>query len=562
MATLEPSRSTSRGSASRKGKERAILSSAPGSSDGQQQQQGYDQDQDQERGAGGYGYEAQYQEPEYLTVEPSSHSRGTRRPVSSGDNYDRHQHHHRNERHERGTYDSRGTDDPELGQIDGGGGAGGSAGIGNQQGLGVSELGAAAVGSAGGAYPPVSEEEAEERRIQEHLSKIAARDMAHRKAARASKLYVNHPHPLPSNTNANNYQNNGISTALSAAPAVVATTLAAGLSRASTLLRNRTRRGQSGSTSSTSTGGRSYGGVGGSDHLGSEGGGAGAGKQQGRPGSMFGFWRIPSIDDTLAEEREDARRQGGWAREVGEGDADVELPYKPARSPLTPIPTISRPSSANPYDEHLTATTAAAAARTGYGQQQRIPSSSSISSVTDTLVPLDPNRGGRNSPSPTPRTTQPGIENDPIPSTRSTSDHYYQQQQQQRESPTRATAASGVAMSYAEEITEAAGEEVRHRHSGARRSETQQQQQQQTQQPYMPTATASGSGSGWKGEHWRGGAGYSDVYPGNGGGVSGQAVAGGQPVRQERWWHALCAWGNELDDGAEDGQAGRTNPFE
>lgn len=85
----------------------------------------------------------------------------------------------------------------------------------------------------------------------------------------------------------------------------------------------------------------------------------------------------------------------------------------------------------------------------------------------------------------------------------------------------------------------------------------------------MPTASAaasssgSGSGSGWKGEHWRGGAGYSDMYPvGSGGGGgggrggvsgSGQAQGAGQ-VRQDRWWHALCAWGSELDDGAEDGQ--------
>ncbi|KAJ9117410.1 hypothetical protein QFC24_006506 [Naganishia onofrii] len=315
MATLEPERSTSRGSGSRKGKERAILSAPPlGSNDGQpqQHQQGYDQERAE------YGYETQYQEPEYLTVDQPV----PRRPLSSGDSYDRRQHQHQQRNYDneqRGTYDSRGMDDPELG------------GVGNQQGLGVEDL-SPAVGATG-AYPPVSEEEAEERRIQEHLSKIAARDMARRKAARTSKLYT---HPVPNHNNYNNGTSNtsGITTALGAAPAVVATTLASGLSRASTLLRNRTRRGQSGSTSSTSTGGRSYGygggGVGGNDYLGSEGGGgragAGTGGKQGRPGSMFGFWRIPSIDDSVAEEREEVRRGGGgggWAQGEGDGEGQT-----------------------------------------------------------------------------------------------------------------------------------------------------------------------------------------------------------------------------------------------
>lgn len=152
MATLEPERSTSRGSGSRKGKERAILSAHPlGSDDGQpqQHQQGYDQERAE------YGYETQYQEPEYLTVDQPV----PRRPLSSGDSYDRRQHQHQQhqQRHydneQRGTYDSRGMDDPELG------------GVGNQQGLGVEDL-SPAVGATG-AYPPVSEEEAEERRIQE-----------------------------------------------------------------------------------------------------------------------------------------------------------------------------------------------------------------------------------------------------------------------------------------------------------------------------------------------------------------------------------------------------------
>lgn len=34
-----------------------------------------------------------------------------------------------------------------------------------------------------------------------------------------------------------------------------------------------------------------------------------------------------------------------------------------------------------------------------------------------------------------------------------------------------------------------------------------------------------------------------------------------EPLRRDKWWYAICSWGNELDDGT-DGQAGRTNPFE
>ncbi len=48
----------------------------------------------------------------------------------------------------------------------------------------------------------------------------------------------------------------------------------------------------------------------------------------------------------------------------------------------------------------------------------------------------------------------------------------------------------------------------------------------------------------------------------------GNSIAGGTRGRGnrngggEKWWHALCAWGEELDGDANDGQAGRTNPFE
>jgi hypothetical protein len=37
------------------------------------------------------------------------------------------------------------------------------------------------------------------------------------------------------------------------------------------------------------------------------------------------------------------------------------------------------------------------------------------------------------------------------------------------------------------------------------------------------------------------------------------------PAKPERWWHALCAWGSDLDGGhgrKTSNQAGRTNPFE
>lgn len=52
--------------------------------------------------------------------------------------------------------------------------------------------------------------------------------------------------------------------------------------------------------------------------------------------------------------------------------------------------------------------------------------------------------------------------------------------------------------------------------------------------------------SGWKGPHWYGGA--------SGGGYSeAQGTAMGD-IRRDRWWHALCAWGDDLDDGGQEGQ--------
>jgi len=62
------------------------------------------------------------------------------------------------------------------------------------------------------------------------------------------------------------------------------------------------------------------------------------------------------------------------------------------------------------------------------------------------------------------------------------------------------------------------------------------------------TSTAPGSPSyGYAGAEWRGGA---NAAP-----------------RPEKWWHALCSWGSDLDGGHDDvnegrNQAGRTNPFE
>ncbi|WOO79735.1 uncharacterized protein LOC62_02G003251 [Vanrija pseudolonga] len=51
---------------------------------------------------------------------------------------------------------------------------------------------------------------------------------------------------------------------------------------------------------------------------------------------------------------------------------------------------------------------------------------------------------------------------------------------------------------------------------------------------------------GYVGSEWRGGE-----------------AATNAPPRQERWWHSICSWGNDLDGGHDKSkQAGRTNPFE
>ena len=111
--------------------------------------------------------------------------------------------------------------------------------------------------------------------------------MARRKAARASKQFL--PAHGPSQ---------------GAALTPVTSTLANGLSRASTLLRNRTRRGNPSTSSGSST---------------LVAANEGPGK---RPTSGFGFWRIPSVDSAVAEEREDRRRRG-WQEQGVDDEADV-----------------------------------------------------------------------------------------------------------------------------------------------------------------------------------------------------------------------------------------------
>ena len=61
----------------------------------------------------------------------------------------------------------------------------------------------------------------------------------------------------------------------------------------------------------------------------------------------------------------------------------------------------------------------------------------------------------------------------------------------------------------------------------------------------------NGFAYGYAGPSWRGGAASQASNHRHGG---------------DKWWHALCAWGSDLDGGGEedqgDDQAGRTNPFE
>lgn len=58
---------------------------------------------------------------------------------------------------------------------------------------------------------------------------------------------------------------------------------------------------------------------------------------------------------------------------------------------------------------------------------------------------------------------------------------------------------------------------------------------------------------GWKGTGWRGGAETTMGGMRGGGGAAGyrQQDASGGVVVKEKWWSALCAWGHDLDEGAE-----------
>lgn len=76
--------------------------------------------------------------------------------------------------------------------------------------------------------------------------------------------------------------------------------------------------------------------------------------------------------------------------------------------------------------------------------------------------------------------------------------------------------------------------------------------------PALRTPIESG-GYGYAGAGWRGG----DAA------VGGAQGDQGRPKNStgEKWWHALCSWGNDLDGGYDDpnegrNQAGRTNPNE
>ncbi len=69
--------------------------------------------------------------------------------------------------------------------------------------------------------------------------------------------------------------------------------------------------------------------------------------------------------------------------------------------------------------------------------------------------------------------------------------------------------------------------------------------------PLRSPVEGNGFSYGYVGPSWRGG------------GAAQQGHA--QPEAGEKWWHALCSWGSDLDGDGENepgGQAGRTNPFE
>lgn len=159
----------------------------------------------------------------------------------------------------------------------------------------------------------------------------------------------------------------------------------------------------------------------------------------------------------------------------------IALSYQPPRSPASfnRPPGISRPSSTNPFES----SPHAAIHSTGYP----IPAPAAADSLS--------------------RTTQPGIETEPVPLLRPEPSNYDPHANGQSRPQVRASTSSS--------------EPPRH-------------------------ARMESASSGWKGPHWYGGA--------SGGGYSeAQGTAMGD-IRRDRWWHALCAWGDDLDDGGQEGQ--------
>ncbi|RSH88058.1 uncharacterized protein EHS24_000585 [Apiotrichum porosum] len=73
------------------------------------------------------------------------------------------------------------------------------------------------------------------------------------------------------------------------------------------------------------------------------------------------------------------------------------------------------------------------------------------------------------------------------------------------------------------------------------------------------TSPIDEGGFGYAGPGWRGGAAVAGTSS------STDSESTPPPSKPERWWHALCSWGSDLDGGhgnKASNQAGRTNPFE
>jgi hypothetical protein len=170
------------------------------------------------------------------------------------------------------------------------------------------------------------------------------------------------------------------------------------------------------------------------------------------------------------------------------------LKYQPPRSPVSFNRPISRPSSANPFDQPQPGIHS-----TGYP----IPAPGAAHPARGA--------GGSNTNSPS-RTTQPGIETEPVPLLRPQPSNY-------------------DPASYSPDTP-----------NGAHPTSSRDGNPAGTHNH----ARMDSASSGWKGPHWHGGASGTGGYSPAAGAAAG--------VRQDRWWRALCAWGDDLDDGGEDGQ--------